>query len=83
MKSTDNQESSGPAQIPQFDLARQIMAEQRRVTAARRKRPGPAAIPGPEPVTGPSPGSVLAQIVARDIERLCGERQSRMDGTLP
>ena len=72
--------------IPRFDLAEDIMAEQRRLTAVRRKGPG-----GPEPVNlTPSPGlrssqsrhtfsegfndisdPIIADIVTRDIERFC------------
>ncbi|HEY5504687.1 MAG TPA: hypothetical protein VIK28_05970, partial [Sedimentisphaerales bacterium] len=69
-----------------FDLAEDIMAEQRRLTVVRRKGPG-----SPEPVNlTPSPGlrpsqsrrsfsegfndisdPLIADIVTRDIKRLC------------
>ena len=72
--------------IPRFDLAEDIMAEQRRLTVVRRKGPG-----SPEPVNlTPSPGlrpsqsrrsfsegfndisdPLIADIVTRDIKRLC------------
>jgi hypothetical protein len=73
--------------IPRFDLAEDIMAEHRRLTAVRRKGPG-----GPEPANlTPSSGlpvavrpsrgihsfpegfsdPIIAGIVARDIERFC------------
>ena len=72
--------------IPRFDLAEDIMAEQRRLTVVRRKGPG-----SPEPVNlTPSPGlrssqsrhsfseafndisdPIIADIVTRDIERFC------------
>ena len=72
--------------IPRFDLAEDIMAEHRRLTAVRRKGPG-----GPEPANlTPSPlpvavrpsqsihsfseefsDPIIAGIVARDIERFC------------
>jgi hypothetical protein len=76
--------------IPRFDLAEDIMAEQRRLTAVRRKGPD-----SPIPVNlTPSPGlpvavrsyqsshsfsegfnyisdPIIADIVTRDIERLC------------
>ena len=76
--------------IPRFDLAEDIMAEQRRLTVVRRKGPG-----SPEPVNlTPSPvlpaavrpsqsshsfsegfnyisDPIIADIVTRDIERLC------------
>ena len=79
--------------IPQFDLAEDIMAEHRRRIASRRKGPGspiPANIPpAPRPsapVPSPKPqhsifgfsngcnttaDPVIADIVARDIERFC------------
>ena len=69
--------------IPRFDLAEDIMSEQRRLTAVRRKGPGSPA----EPVnlTGRPSQSIhsfsegfncisdpiIADIVTRDIERLC------------
>lgn len=72
----------GNTDIPRFDLAEDIMAEQRRVTGVRRKGPG-----GPEPVNldvRPSQSihsfsegfngikdPIIADIVARDIERFC------------
>jgi hypothetical protein len=70
--------------IPKFDLAEQIMAEQRKVAATRRKGPG-KRVDAPkrqrlEPVgpavVEPSPVSseeekVIAEIVARDIQDLC------------
>jgi hypothetical protein len=75
--------------IPRFDLAEDIMAEQRRLTAVRRKGPS-----GPEPanflnqpavvvvrqsqsIRSFSEGfnyisdPIIADIVTRDIERLC------------
>lgn len=79
--------------VPQFDLAEDIMAEQRRLTAIRRKGPGG---PAPIPLTTPQLSSdlpsasrcsddggafeeigagwdpIIADIVARDIQRLCG-----------
>ncbi len=69
-------------EIPKFDLAEEIMAEQRRITAIRRKAPGKkteAQRPQPQaqPVgyTTEKPLSeqekIIAEIVARDIEKLC------------
>jgi len=97
------------SQIPKFDLAEQIMAEQRKITAIRRKAPGkPQRLPSLAPVVmrvqpqdgaagkktkapdrqphsqsigyniNPPPPKLLeqeqiiAEIVARDIEMLCG-----------
>jgi hypothetical protein len=79
--------------IPQFDLAEDIMAEQRRLIAGRRKGPGnPAPVnpPSAPRLSTPLPARkqfvsiygfsngfnaaadpVIADIVARDIERLC------------
>lgn len=73
--------------IPKYDLAENILAEQRRV-AARRRRRTPSlpqeelpAQPEPrsaEPILADLPSEdlpelqrVVAEIVARDIERLC------------
>jgi len=74
------------AEIPTFDLAEEIMAEQRKITAVKRKAPGKIteaqkAEPQAEPVgyttieqpapTLPEQDEIIAEIVARDIERLC------------
>jgi hypothetical protein len=70
--------------IPKFDLAEQIMAEHRKNTAIRRKGPGkklkapkkphPAESIARKVKPGPivsEPGQIIAEIVARDIEKLC------------
>ncbi|MBW7991537.1 MAG: hypothetical protein FVQ84_16210 [Planctomycetes bacterium] len=72
------------SEIPKFDLAEQIMAEQRKVTAIRRKAPGKktkapdlqprmqstgCAIKQPAPTLSKK-GRIIAEIVARDIEKL-------------
>jgi hypothetical protein len=71
-------------EIPKFDLAEQIMAEQRKITAIRRKGPGKMAKPSqkqhpaesiarnvmPGPILS-GPGQIITEIVARDIEKLC------------
>lgn len=69
--------------IPQFDLSEQILAEQRKIAATKRKRAGDqtkavdqpqkarSIKPAPEPPPAMSPEEqVIAQIVARDIQRL-------------
>ena len=70
--------------IPKFDLAEQIMAEHRKITAVRRKGPGKMASPPkkqhpaesvtrnvvPGPILSGSE-QIIAEIVARDIENLC------------
>ncbi len=69
--------------IPKFDLADQIMAEQRKNAATRRKGPGrkvdvskheklePIA-PAVEPLPISSEEEkIIAEIVARDIQQLC------------
>lgn len=71
--------------IPKFDLAEEIMAEQRKITAVRRKGPGKKAeteevqlqsdlagysINQPTALTLEE-DKIIAEIVARDIERLC------------
>jgi hypothetical protein len=70
--------------IPTFDLAEQIMAEHRKITAVRRKGPGKMVVPPKkrhpaeliardviprEILSGPE--QVIVEIVARDIENLC------------
>jgi hypothetical protein len=78
--------SCGTAEIPAYDLAENILAEHRRVASKRRKAPGEMRVePAPclaatnaegrdaalPPVDLPELQRVVAQIVARDIERLC------------
>jgi len=72
-------------EIPKFDLAEEIMAEQRKITAIRRTGPGerkqpeneelkaePAGYIAEQPVPAQSyEQRIIAEIVARDIERLC------------
>jgi len=75
------------AEIPRFDLAEDIMAEQRRITAVRRKAPDKKTEPQeleaevqavshtfekPKPA-GPYGDRIIAELVARDIERLLRE----------
>ena len=78
--------------IPKFDLAEQILAEQRKITAIRRKAPGkknkapdqqPQAqstgytIKQPPPILSEQE-QIIAEIVARDIEKLYrGDTSSR------
>lgn len=71
--------------IPTFDLGQQILAEQRKVAAVKRRGPGirgaaPAKVPQAEQVSNRDrrPGvelserdRIIAEIVARDIGRLC------------
>ena len=71
-------------EIPKFDLAKQIMAEHRKITAVKRKGPAKNAKPSkkmhpaelitrnvkPGPVIS-EPQQIIAEIVARDIENLC------------
>jgi len=71
-------------EIPKLDLAEDIMTEQRKITAIRRKAPGkkteaqsrePKAEPISYTIEQPLPASpeqerIIAEIVARDIERL-------------
>ena len=86
MQGIDQDESADPKDIPQFNLADDIMAEQRRLSAVRRK--GPLMEERRQKTEDRRPFSVvsfasssqsytshwdpvLADIVARDIERLC------------
>jgi len=82
------------SEIPKFDLAEEIMAEQRRITAIRRKAPGKKdeaqsqeresesvgyTIGQPSPALSEEK-QIIAEIVARDIERLCrGDTSSVRD----
>lgn len=75
----------GANEIPKFDLAEQIMAEQRKITAIKRKAPGkkakaPAQQPQAQsigysikqpPLALSEQKQIIAEIVARDIEKLC------------
>ncbi|MGA2070095.1 MAG: hypothetical protein ABSG97_01995 [Sedimentisphaerales bacterium] len=86
-----NDEGVSNTDIPRFDLAEDIMAEQRRLTAVRRKGPGSPELanlpPSPRLPMAISPSQsihsfsggfnyisdpIIADIVARDIERFCG-----------
>jgi hypothetical protein len=76
-------------EIPRFDLAEEIMAEQRKITAIKRKAPDKkieyqikARIQEQEvkPISHtteqmvpslPEQEKIIAEIVARDIQRLC------------
>lgn len=73
-------------EIPKYDLAENILAEQRRVAAKRRRAPSQSE---EEPLDPPKPSDlkpsepelpsedlpelqrIVAEIVAKDIERLC------------
>lgn len=72
-------------EVPSFDLAEEIMANQRKITTIKRKAPGkkttvekvrPQAerlgytIEPPMPAS-PEEDRIIAEIVARDIDRLC------------
>lgn len=73
------------SEIPRFDLAEEIMAEQRKTTAMRRKAPGEKAeVENQERQVGSigyasrqaaaglsDQEQIIAGIVARDIEKLC------------
>jgi len=73
--------------IPAFDLAQQIMAEQRRVTSGRRKAPtqdSPSQHTGREfeitsealeqdSLSPVQPDPVLTDIVARELQKLRGQ----------
>jgi len=47
------------SEIPKFDLAEQILAEQRKITAIRRKAPG-------KPQRLPSPAPAVTRVQAQD-----------------
>ena len=73
--------------IPKFDLAEQIMSEHRKNASVKRKGPAKTVqLPKKEPKVDPvnrasmshlaslGQEQVIADIVARDIERLCRRR---------
>jgi hypothetical protein len=79
--------SADETAIPKFNLAEDIMAEQRKITAIRRKAPDKKSEtqshkqqvePIDNVVQRPVPSEqdrMIAEIVSRDIERLCrGEK---------
>jgi len=93
-KAPSGRQGPGQSDIPKFDLAEAIMAEQRRRTSVRRKGPRKAAEQGQvrEPAQGGDllagwevPRSieqqkVIAEIVTRDIAKLCGtDQEDRSD----
>jgi hypothetical protein len=73
------------SEVPQFNLAEQIMAQQRKATAVKRKAPAVRVGPVQSPVMSSKPRSslvsiaphvsnhakIVADIVARDIRKLC------------
>jgi hypothetical protein len=82
------------SEIPKFDLAEEIMAEQRKITSIRRKAPGKKVetqrqepevelishtIEQPIPVLS-GQEQIVAEIVARDIERLYKHSASGIKG---
>jgi hypothetical protein len=72
-------------EVPSFDLAEEIMASQRKISAIKRKAPGKKttdekirsqAEPVRYTIEPPMPASpeedrIIAEIVTRDIDRLC------------
>jgi hypothetical protein len=81
-----NPAADEPDEIPKFDLNEGLMAEQRTVSAARRKAPGRktetvdySPVPVVEDKYAPIPQPfeqqlIIAAIVARDIEKFCRGR---------
>ena len=83
--STSKDAKQGKTKIPKFDLAEDIMAEHRKITAVKRKAPAEKAkVQSQEPEiesishiieqstpTSSEQKQIIAEIVARDIERLC------------
>jgi hypothetical protein len=84
-KKEESEKSEETPKIPIFDLADEIMAEQRKITAIRRKAPGqkteaqrlkPETRIDDHSIEQPQPllleqETIIAEIVAKDIERLC------------
>jgi len=73
----------GEREVPAFDLAEEIMSQQRKITATRRKAPGEKAkrpkvkrrIESVVNIGGESSrqNRIIAEIVARDIEKLLSQ----------
>jgi hypothetical protein len=82
-KSPQNTGTKPQNKIPKFDLAEEIMAQQRKITALRRKSPAVISTrsighAGKQPIETPlAQEQIIAEIVARDIERLCKGVQNR------
>lgn len=84
-KKEETETLRGKNKIPSFDLAEEIMAEQRKITAIKRKGPGrknetqklkPENQPVEHIIEQPKPvlseqKRIITEIVARDIEKLC------------
>jgi hypothetical protein len=75
-------ETPDAGEIPRFNLADDIMAEHRKITAIRRKGPDAKGDMVPEEApaavrnhtvqdAGVERDEIIAEIVARDIEQLC------------
>ena len=81
------QAKTKPDKILKFDLAEEIMSEQRKITSIKRKSPGRKtqiepvkSRPATSGVKGsksklPARNQIIVEIVARDIKRFCQERQ--------
>ena len=79
------QADTKPSKIPKFDLADEIMAEQRKISAVRRKGPGKIEAPRQEreaqsigyaimpPPMISEAEQIIAEIVTRDIQDLKSE----------
>lgn len=77
-----SEEEKRESEIPRFDLGEGLMAEQRKSTAGKRRRPGKKAAAEAEKKAeaakdtdkerGLEEDRIIAEIVARDIERLYG-----------
>jgi len=90
VSATTQSTEQGKSEIPRFDLAEEIMAEQRRVTAIRRKAPDKEdetkekelklesinyTIKQPTLVSSEQE-QIIAEIVARDIQKMCRDDYS-------
>jgi len=79
-----NKSTEQAPNIPKFDLADEIMAKHREITAIRRKAPGKKADAQhleqqaksdvdtiEQPITSPLEEQIIADIVERDIRKFC------------
>ena len=73
---------SAEQDVPRFNLGKQILSEQRKVSSSKRKGPGtePQAQKQEPAGLAPSPASpqqrIIAEIIARDIEEMVIKRET-------
>ena len=90
-KARDNGSQGNGGMVPNFDLAEDIMANQRSITAVRRKSPAEKEVQKTEPLHINKPtaelqrpadavNQAITEIVAKDIKRLCKQNGADTGG---